>query len=312
MNQTKYFVILLFCVTTLVVDHAYTANILVVAFFSIKSHKLTYLPLIEELGKRGHNITLVTPIKPVKTMKNVKEIFTLDVDKIFQANQFDAFEAKEKGLVIDVSKILEMVHDTCTMTYDLPHVRALLQEKFDLVILQPYMNDCVLGMIYRLQVPFVLFTPTSVPPSIASQIGGHLPPAITPNVLWGYSLPMTFLQRFKSFGADVMINLFMSLIYEPKVEKIYRDKLGDDIPSLREILGNTSMVLSNGHFSMVAPKPYYPDVVDVGGIHSRPAKPLPKDIEEFIGKGKDGFILFSMGSAIKGTANKRVRFYELF
>lgn len=42
------------------------------------------------------------------------------------------------------------------------------------------------------------------------------------------------------------------------------------------ILANTSLILSNDYFSITEPKPYYPDVIDVGGIHSRPAKPVPK------------------------------------
>lgn len=48
--------------------------------------------------------------------------------------------------------------------------------------------------------------------------------------------------------------------------------------TVSEILGNASLVLSNGHFSITSPKPYYPDFIDVGGIHSRPAKPIPKVI----------------------------------
>lgn len=60
------------------------------------------------------------------------------------------------------------------------------------------------------------------------------------------------------------------------MEQLYREKLGADIPGVIEILNNVSLILSNGHFSLNKPKPYLPDVVDVAGIHSRQAKPLPK------------------------------------
>lgn len=60
------------------------------------------------------------------------------------------------------------------------------------------------------------------------------------------------------------------------MSSLYREKLGQDIPTASEVLGNASLILSNGHFSLARPRPYLPDVIDVGGIHSHPAKPLPK------------------------------------
>jgi hypothetical protein len=50
------------------------------------------------------------------------------------------------------------------------------------------------------------------------------------------------------------------------------------------------------------PRPFLPDIIEVGGMHCTDAKPLPKDLEDFVNSsGKDGFILFSMGSALKGS-----------
>lgn len=275
--NSKTYLVLLFCVATLVVEHANAANILVITFFSSKSHKLTYTPLIEELGKRGHNITMVSPIKPMKEMKNVKEIFTLDVEKIFQSNEFDAFEAKQKQKTIEPGKMVEMIRDTCDQSYDLPQVQSLLKENFDLVFLQPMFNDCILGLIYRLQAPLVLFTPTVIPSIIVEKVGGNFPSSLNPNFILGYSNPMNFMERFKNFGVDLMATAYWNFIYEPKMEQVYREKLGNDIPSVSEIFADqTSLVLSNGHFSLSGPNPYYPDVIDVGGIHSKPAKPIPK------------------------------------
>jgi glucuronosyltransferase len=66
-------------------------------------------------------------------------------------------------------------------------------------------------------------------------------------------------------------------------------------------LKNASLVLSNSHFTLNYPRPLLPEVIDVGGMHCRPSKPLPQALEEFVsGSGKDGFIYFSMGSVVKG------------
>jgi len=308
------YAVLLF-VTTLMVDQVNSANILVLTFFSTKSHKLTYLPLIEELGKRGHNVTMISPVKPMKEMKNVHEIFTFDVDALLKRSNFNGFDMKEKGQPVDPSLMMGMIKEVCEKSYDLPIVVELLNQKFDLVFLQPMFNECILGLIYRLQIPFILFTPVSIPSWIGNKIGANFPSSITPNVLLGYPPEMNFYQRFVNLGMDTVVQMYMNIWYDSMTEKIYRDKLGQDIPSINEIYTNASLVLSNGHFSLTPPKPYFPDVIDVGGIHSRPAKPIPKDLEDFISKGKDGFILFSMGSAIRGDMmpdSKRKMILDVF
>ncbi|CAL8084392.1 unnamed protein product [Orchesella dallaii] len=314
MNFKRSYIVLLF-VATLMVDHANSANILVLSFFSTKSHKLTYLPLIEELGKRGHNVTMVSPVKAMKAMTNVHEIYTIDVDSTLKSSNFNGFEMKEKGQPINPAMMMGMIKDVCEKTYELPPVTSLLKQKFDLVFIQPMFNECVLGLIYRLQIPFLLFTPVSIPGWIGNKVGANFPSSITPNVMLGYPPEMNFYQRFFNLGMDTVVQQYMSLYYEPVMEKIYRDNLGQDIPSINEIYSNASLVLSNGHFSLSPPKPYFPDVIDVGGIHSRPAKPIPKDLEDFISKGKDGFILFSMGSAIRGDMmpdSKRKMILDVF
>lgn len=88
-----------------------------------------------------------------------------------------------------------------------------------------------------------------------------------------------------------------------------------------------SMVFGNNHFTINHPRPALPDIIEVGGMHTRPPKPLPKvlhfinlkkvnvgssmdlhslinfvlqDLDDFLtGSGKDGFIFFSLGSIVK-------------
>jgi len=42
-----------------------------------------------------------------------------------------------------------------------------------------------------------------------------------------------------------------------------------------------------------------PNTVEIAGIHVKPVKPLPADIQEFLDSATDGVILFSMGSFIQ-------------
>lgn len=42
-------------------------------------------------------------------------------------------------------------------------------------------------------------------------------------------------------------------------------------------------------------KPQVPGIVDVGGIHIAPAKPLPEDLQKFLDKAPHGVIYLSFG-----------------
>ncbi|CAG7824800.1 unnamed protein product [Allacma fusca] len=50
-------------------------------------------------------------------------------------------------------------------------------------------------------------------------------------------------------------------------------------------------------------------------MHCQPAKPLPKDLEEFLSGAKDGFIYFSMGSMVQSkdfSEQVKKQFIEVF
>lgn len=183
-------------------------KILVVSLISSKSHKLTSMPLIEELAKRGHSITVLSPQKPFKQLKNVNEILTMDADvllhKTMKERGFDMFKMKETGHQPNPFLFFNVFSQTCADTYDLPQVREILKENFDLVFIQPLFNDCALGLVYRIGAPLVLFSPVSVPGFVATKTGNFFPPSITPNTFMDLPLKMTFFQRMKNFATEVI------------------------------------------------------------------------------------------------------------
>lgn len=315
MNTLKLLLILL---VLLAVSHiGYAAKILAVTFVATKSHKMAAMPLLEELGKRGHAITILSPFHPFsdKPSKNVKEILTIDVEKKSENFFGNPYKIKEENRQYNPLMNTKWFTAVCGETYDLPHVKALLNETFDLIFIQPLANDCALGFVNKMGVPYVLYSPIAVPNFLAERFGAYFPPSFVPNILSGLTSDMNFPQRLKNAAYELLLRGTIKIVYEPASQAVYRQKLGEEIPSIPEILSNASLILSNGHFSVDSPRPLLPDIVDVGGLNERPAKPVPQDIEDFIKKGKDGFIYFSMGSALKGSnmpEEKRKLFFNVF
>lgn len=165
--------------------------------------------LIEALAEKGHQITVVTPVKSNKEVKNIREIFTLDLETMME-DKFNPFEMKKTGQKMNPFLMLDEFGDICRKTYDLPQIKGLLKEDFDLIFMQPLFNDCVLGLVHRLKAPLVLFMPIGAPNFLVSKIGGHLPPSFVSNVFLGYSDEMTFYQRMMNFGTNIFM---VKLIY---------------------------------------------------------------------------------------------------
>jgi len=250
-------------------------RILVLAFFSSQSHKITYMKLLEELASRGHEIAVISSQKPLKQVPNIKEIFTFDFEESMGGN-FDQMKMKEEGRQLNPFAIMPHTIATCEKIYQMPEVQAVMKESFDLIFMQAF-NDCAYGVVHKIGAPFVIFVQISIPSYLANTVGNYLPQSFVPNAFTGYSDEMTFYQRFVNFGVDMMLEALMNLYSAPKMTDVYRRMLNDStIPSATEFTANASLILSNGHFSISKGKPYLPDIIDVGGIHSAPPKPLPK------------------------------------
>jgi len=281
--EPQLFLILLLCIPWSLPKVSFS-RILAVAFISSKSHKITYEPLLRELGARGHEITVLTPIKSSKRFYNVQDIQTLDVEQILAnssstpANVFELKRHSFKGVTQNTFLLnIRKFEKICEMTLDLAHVKELHSQKFDLILLDVIFNECAAGYVHKFNTSLILISSASASSWILRYTGGSSLPSLIPNVFTDYTHQMNFFQRTINFITEVSTTLIHSYYFIPKMEAIYRQKLNDaHIPSVHEILGNASLILSNGHFALRSPKPLLPDVIEVAGMHCRPANPLPK------------------------------------
>merc|ERR1719495_1545252 len=59
-----------------------------------------------------------------------------------------------------------------------------------------------------------------------------------------------------------------------RLDGVVQRFLGDTSVSLAEVEKNVSVILVNSHYSLGHPRPLLPNVVEVGAMHCRPARPL--------------------------------------
>ncbi|XP_034364867.1 UDP-glucuronosyltransferase 2B1-like isoform X2 [Arvicanthis niloticus] len=76
--------------------------------------------------------------------------------------------------------------------------------------------------------------------------------------------------------------------------------------TLTEMMGKADIWLIRTFWDLQFPHPFLPNFDFVGGLHCKPAKPLPKEMEEFVqSSGEHGVVVFSLGSMVKNMTEEK-------
>lgn len=191
-----------------------------------------------------------------------------------------------------------------TMNHETIH--QFLQSKdehFDLVIMEIFMNEAMHGFGHHFGAPMIGFSTFGASTWSTDLVGSPSPMSYVPNAFLSFSDKMSFWQRLGNIAfslyEDYQFQSYMKL-QSRLYESVFPRK---DKPALADLRKNVSLVLLNNHVTMNFPRPYAPNMIEVGGIHinRNAARPLPKDILEFVEGAEHGCVYFSMGSILKST-----------
>lgn len=175
-------------------------------------------------------------------------------------------------------------------------------EHFDIIILEIFLNEAMFGLAEHFKAPIIGFSTFGASKWTTDLVGTPSPPSYVPNAMLGFTDKMSFVQRVGNTLVAIFDYLYVDFVYLPKHNKIYKEIFPNSKTSMSNLRKNTSLVLLNQHVSLNYPRPYNPNMIEVGGLHvNRVAKPLPANIKSLLDNATDGVIYFSLGSNIKST-----------
>ena len=111
--------------------------------------------------------------------------------------------------------ITNLVYGTATIAdFTLGHkkVQDLLKsdEKFDLLLLDSFMTDSLLGLALYYQIPSIVLSSTGTTKFVNEMVANPNNPAYNPNVFLGYTDQMTLFERF----VNTIIGIFDEFNYK--------------------------------------------------------------------------------------------------
>ncbi|XP_068156429.1 UDP-glucosyltransferase 2 [Drosophila tropicalis] len=283
---------------------AESANILAVFPFPGKSQYIFAEQYLRELSVRGHNVTVINTFGSDKSDPNFRVIGATKIHELMAA-----FSNVDYNQVASQWKILTMTTEFLNLltanVLDDEIVKNLLRnDQFDLVIMETVQNEALFGLGQHFNALTIGISSYGTDRHIDEMMGNISPLSYNPMLLSSRTEQMNFEERLWNVWEASVLWLHKRLVHLPSQRALYGQYFPQAKQTLEQVMDSFSLMLLGQHFSLSYPRPYLPNMIEVGGLHlkqERKTEKLPEEIAEFVDKSKDGVIYFSMGSNIKSA-----------
>ncbi|XP_025833343.1 UDP-glucuronosyltransferase 2B2-like isoform X3 [Agrilus planipennis] len=251
--------------------------------------------LLRAVAEKGHHVTMISPFPLKNPPKTWRDIVLEDLTKGFSFGNIlnlVTMSSYRKEIMINAAGS-ELVQRVVTH----PSFKNVINsnETFDLIVLERFMNEALLGLSHRFNAPYIVLSSTGYSRRTNEVVGNPGSTAYTPDLYLHYGYNMTLWQRFHNTFFYCFAMLHKHLVVLPKHRNILKETF-PDAPSLEDLFYNTSLILLNAHVSVKYAVPSVPNMIDIGGFHVSPPKPLSEELKKYMDDASDGVIYFSLGS----------------
>lgn len=273
-----------------------------------KSHFFVFKPFIEELARRGNELTVISYFPRTEKDEHLptyKDISLVNKESDVFLNVVNLNEFKRTSYIYEYFSnifMLSYMRSIACENLRNPGVKKLIEngEKFDLVLVENFNTHCFMSLVYKLNVPFIdISTHQPMPWAIynfrLSNDASFIPMSLT-SILKPMNL---FYRTINALSLYVSSGIYWT-IFQWNDQAIVKEIFGPDVPNVMTINKNVSVFFINTHYTIHGGASYPPNVIEVGGIHiESKRKPLPRNIAKFLDEAHEGVLYFNLGSMIK-------------
>ncbi|XP_038190122.1 UDP-glucuronosyltransferase 2A2 isoform X2 [Arvicola amphibius] len=266
------------------------------------SHWLNIKILLEELIQRNHSVTVLATSETLFINSSPDDFMHFEeIPVSYKKSNIDEIIEHMIALWLDhrptpltmwtfykeLGKLLETFYQVniqiCNGVLNNPTLMSRLQNRgFDVLIADP-VTICGDLVALKLGIPFV-YTLRFSPAFTVERHCGKIPAPISyvPAALSELTDQMSFGERVKNtISYPLQDYIFQS--YWGRWDSYYSRVLGKPT-TLCETMGKAEIWLMRTYWDFEFPRPYLPNFEFVGGLHCKPAKPLPKVLWRYKGK----------------------------
>ncbi|XP_021332080.3 UDP-glucuronosyltransferase 2A1 isoform X1 [Danio rerio] len=295
----------------------------VLVWFTEGSHWINLKIVLETLIDRGHNVTVLVPDASIFMHEKESDRFSYQNFSVSKSTQdmqdslndflhFSMYEMDRLNLLqihIRLYQLISKDQQLC-LAYcngalkSLELMDKLLQEKFDVMLADPIF-PCSEVLAEKLDIPLVYTLRFSIAHTMERMCGQiPAPPSYVPGAISKLTDKMSFTERILNMLFYLSQDALASSLWKT-IDNYYTEYLGRPT-SYCEMMGKADIWLIRTYWDFEFPRPFLPNFKFIGGLHCTPAKPLPKDLEEFVqSSGDDGIVVFTLGSMVNNITKER-------
>ncbi|XP_061441265.1 2-hydroxyacylsphingosine 1-beta-galactosyltransferase isoform X3 [Rhineura floridana] len=278
------------------------AKIVIVPPIMFESHLYIFKTLASALHEQGHQTVFllsegrdIPPSNHYKLQRYPGIFNTTTSDEFLQSKMRSIFSGRLTAL--ELFDILDHYSKNCDMIVgNKKLLHALKQEKFDLLLVDP--NEmCGFVIAHLLGTKYAVFSTGLWYPA---EVGAPAPLSYVPEFNSLLTDHMNLLERLKNTFVYLVSRFGVSVLVLPKYERIMQKYNVQPARSMYELVHESSLWMLCTDVALEFPRPTLPNVVYVGGILTKPASPLPEELQTWVdGANENGFVLVSFGAGVK-------------
>ncbi|XP_026178449.1 UDP-glucuronosyltransferase 2A2 [Mastacembelus armatus] len=297
-------------------------NILV--WYTEGSHWINIKPVLNTLIDRGHQVTVLVPT--VSIYMNTSEpsrfhyepfnvSFSMEamIKMMEEFLHFSMYEMDKMNYLQIYLKLTDVMKTN--LDFSLKYLDGVLKSEtmmkklkegnYDLLLADPiYIGSDLVAEI--LDIPLVFTLRFSVAHNFERYCAQlPAPPSFVPGAMSKLTDRMNFSERLWNFLFYALQDVVIHYIYWKEADKYYSEVQGTPTSACKT-MGRADIWLMRTYWDFDFPHPFLPNFKFVGGIHCKPAEPLPQDMEEFVqSSGDAGIVVFTLGSIIKNITTEK-------
>ncbi|CAF4941921.1 unnamed protein product [Pieris macdunnoughi] len=299
--------ILTVLVLSYVLTVANTARILGVFPTPSVSHQVVFRPLMQELARRGHDVTVITtdPIfSENNSPKNFTEISVHDVSYKIWKNNFthDVKFGKKGDMYTQVESFTVLNTMLASAQFRHQQVQDLIKkrEKFDLLFIEAWQTQAYYYS-HIFKAPVILLSSYGMFGNEDIAVGAATHPFLFPKLVQQRTFNLTFWEKAQELYRHYWFRNLWSTM-EKNDCHLWGQLLGKKVPDFKEINNNIDMMFLNVHPMWISNQPLPPNIIPIWGIYKNQRKALPTDLQNYLDSSKNGVIYISFGSNVLSSA----------
>ncbi|XP_022232345.2 UDP-glucosyltransferase 2 [Drosophila obscura] len=278
------------------------------------SHFKVVMPMLTELARRGHQLTVISYVKHPQASEwaNYEQLLISQPEEDQSSTTINVVslskQTPSRSLVTLFGEYFDLHSEgqkTCERLYASGHVETVFKrhqtKPYDLLLTEYFNSDCQLALAKLMNLPIIGLSTCALMPYYYDRIDLPDTPSFIQSEFVGFAGALTWDERLVNFIQAKVLKLLYRYHSNRADNALVRKHLGIDVDVDEVARTQTAFIFGNQHYSLMGSRPQSLQFVEVGGVHltSQAEQELPPDIAQFVDQSEVPIIFFSWGSMVR-------------